>query len=111
VEGPACKIKETRGLFSKRTPADSYGVGLTRTRLDLGRPRPIRRRATHACGRAAARGGALAGVGRKMAPSHGFARGFHLRVAGVMAKLNMHLHGWFGWRRGTTSMGADDRRC
>jgi hypothetical protein len=52
--------------------------------------------------RASVRGGALARVGRKTAPEHGFARGFHLRIAEVMAKLNMHLHRWFGWRPSVT---------
>jgi hypothetical protein len=54
VEGPTCKIKETRGVFNKRTSTDRYGVGSTRDQSDLGRPRPIRWRTSHAHVRATA---------------------------------------------------------
>jgi hypothetical protein len=30
VEGPACKIKETEGLFNSYASADRYATGLTR---------------------------------------------------------------------------------
>jgi hypothetical protein len=121
VGGPACKIKETKGLFSKTCPVDRYVARFDPRPVESGPPTPDPM-AGHACmrlgggGRAGAGGvwrraaARVAGVGRKRVPDHGFARGFHLHVAGAMEKLKMCLHGWFRWRSRQGIHGADGRR-
>lgn len=72
VEGPACNYEKAEELLSKDARADRYAVSLTRGRVDLGRLRPIRRRATCASSQAAAgtpelsvHGGEVAGDSQK----------------------------------------------
>jgi hypothetical protein len=69
VEGPACKIKETEGLFNSYASADWYATGLTRRPCGSGPsvPDPTAgdSRMRPSGGARAGDGGVLAGAGQK----------------------------------------------